>query len=75
MVDDHVMVKNHAQGPDWMSAYITEQTGPVSYNVRVDDTNQIWRRHIDAIRKYSPENVSVDSSMGNNVQVKGLQIG
>ena len=29
MVDDHVMVKNHTQGPDWVPAYITEQTGPV----------------------------------------------
>ena len=40
--------------------------GPVSYNVRVHDTNQIWR---DAIWKYLPENVSVDSSMDNNLQV------
>ena len=53
-----------------MSADITEQTDPVSYNVRVHDTKQIWRRHVDAIRKYSPENVSVDSSsMDNHLQV------
>ena len=46
------MVRNHAQDPDWVSASITEQTGPVSYNVKVHDTNQIWRRHLDAIRNY-----------------------
>ena len=46
------MVRNHAQDLDWVSASITEQTGPVSYNVKVHDTNQIWRRHLDAIRNY-----------------------
>ena len=52
-----------------MSASITEQNGPVSYNVRVHDTNQIWRRHLDAIRNYSSENVSVDFLVDNNLQI------
>ena len=53
------MVHNHAQDPDWVSASITEQTGPVSYNVRMHNTNQIWQRHLDAIWNYSSENASV----------------
>ena len=69
IVGDHVMVHNHVQDPDWVSVSITEQNGPVSYNVRVHDTNQIWQRHIDAIWNYSSENVSVDFSVDNNLQV------
>ena len=63
------MVRNHAQGPDWVFASIIEKTGPVSYNVRVHDNNQIWWRHLDAVRSYSSENVSVNSSVDNNLQV------
>ena len=58
MEGEQVMERNYAQGPDWVPAHITEQTGPVSYKVTVDDTNQTWRRHLDAIRRYFPVNNS-----------------
>ena len=59
MESEQVMVQNYAQGSDWASAHITEQTGPVSYEVTMDDTNQTWRRHLDAIQRYLPVNDSL----------------
>ena len=49
VVGDHVMARNHAEGPKWVRAQITKQSGPTSYKVTVNTTNQIWRRHQDAI--------------------------
>jgi len=54
------MVRNYAEGPTWVHAHITEQSGPVSYKVTVDATNQEWRRHQDAIHNYASENTPVD---------------
>ena len=64
MEGEQVMVRNYAEGPDWVPARITEQTGPVSYKVTLDDTNQTWRRHLDAIRRYfSVNNSPFDNPM------------
>ena len=34
------MLPTYAEGHDWMLAYFTEQSGPVSYSVTVGDTSQ-----------------------------------
>ena len=44
-MDDSMMVRNYSQGDPWVQAHIIEQSGPVSYKVSVDSTNQIWHCH------------------------------
>ena len=63
VVGDHVMARNHAEGPKWVRAQITKQSGPTSYKVTVNTTNQIWRRHQDAIRKYVPNDTSANTNI------------
>jgi len=41
-------VQNLRGEPRWLHGIILEQTGPISYQVSVND--QIWRRHIDQLR-------------------------
>jgi len=36
-VGDPVLVKNYAQGNKWLNGVIAEQTGPVSFNVYVNN--------------------------------------
>ena len=57
-LDDRVMVRNYSQGDPWVQARVIEQSGPVSYKVSVDSTNQMWRRHQDDIRRFYPETVT-----------------
>ena len=57
-LDDRVMVRKYSQGDPWVQARVIEQSGPVSYKVSVDSTNQMWRRHQDDIRQFSPEMVT-----------------
>jgi len=66
-VDDSVMVRNYSRGDPWVQARIIEQSGPMSYKVLVDSTNQMWRRHQDDIRQFSPETI-IDNfrTMPNN---------
>ena len=70
VVGDHVMACNYAEGPKWVCAQITEQSGPVCYKVTVNTTNQMWRRHQDAIRKYVPNdtsaNMDIRASLSNS---------
>ena len=40
----YILVRNLRGGPKWI---VTEQTGPVSYKVQVND--QIWRCHTDQL--------------------------
>ena len=61
VVGDHVMARNYAVGPKLVRAQITEQSGPISYKVTVNTTNQIWRRHQDAIHKYVPNDTSANT--------------
>ena len=49
-LDDRVMVRNYSLGDPWVQAHVIEQSGPVSYKVSVDSTNQMWRRHQADIR-------------------------
>ena len=46
-VGDPVLVKNYAQGNKWLNGVIAEQTGPVSFNVDVN--NQMYHRHVDQL--------------------------
>ncbi|XP_043502770.1 uncharacterized protein K02A2.6-like [Polistes fuscatus] len=43
-----VFARNFGQGSNWMPGEILQQTGPVTYEVRVGDS--IIRRHIDQLR-------------------------
>ena len=70
VVGDHVMARNYAEGPKWVRAQITKQSGPVSYKVTINATNQIWWRNQDAIHKYVPNdtsaNMDIRASMSNS---------
>ena len=57
-VDNSVMVCNYFQGDPWVQAHTIEQSGPVSYKVSVDSTNQMWHRHQDDIRQFSHETIT-----------------
>ena len=43
---DTVGVKNFAAGPKWLEGYVTNQNGPVSFEVTLID-GRVVRRHID----------------------------
>ena len=61
------MVRNYSRGDPWVQARVIEQSGPVSYKVSVDSTNQVWRRHQDDIHRFSPEMVTDNfETMPNN---------
>ena len=42
----------------YRQACTIEQSGPVSYKVSVDSTNQMWHRHQDDIRQFSHETIT-----------------
>ena len=44
-----VLVKSWRPGPDWVPGVITQQLGPVSYLVKLNDGRE-WKRHIDHIK-------------------------
>lgn len=46
---EQVLVQNFRGEPRWLEGTVTEQTGPVSYKVLVED--QLWRRHVDQMHK------------------------
>ena len=61
------MVCNYSRGDPWVQACVIEQSGPVSYKVSIDSTNQVWRRHQDDIHRFSPETVTDNfETMPNN---------
>ncbi|XP_062843599.1 uncharacterized protein K02A2.6-like [Trichomycterus rosablanca] len=50
-VDEQVYLRNTAgETPRWMPGIITQQSGPVSYKVRGEATDQEYRRHGDQLR-------------------------
>ena len=53
-----MMFHYYSRGDPWVQVCIIEQCGPVSYKVSVDSTNQMWRRHQDDIRRFSPETMT-----------------
>ena len=44
---DAVYTKNFGSGPKWVEGTVVGTTGPVSANVKVQNTDQIWHRHYD----------------------------
>lgn len=53
-VGDLVFVRNYRQGDTWLAGEVLSKTGPVSYQIRLDD-NRIRRCHVDQIRSRSVE--------------------
>ena len=35
--------------PEWLPAYVSENTGPVSYKVTLEHSRIVYRRHIDTM--------------------------
>ena len=60
-----VLVQNFRREPRWLAGTATEQTGPVSHKVLVED--QLWRRHVDQMHKKRES--SVDSTADISVTV------
>ncbi|KRX18868.1 Uncharacterized protein T07_3375, partial [Trichinella nelsoni] len=48
--DDQVYAKNYSSEKAWKPAIVVTPTGPLSYQVQTED-GQLWRRHIDQLRK------------------------
>ena len=50
-VDDTVYLRNTAgEKPKWIPGVVAQQTGPVSYRVQGETTDQVYRRHGDQLR-------------------------
>ena len=60
-LNDSVSIVNFAKGPKWLPGVIVDQTGPVSFHIRLDD-GRVVRRHQDHIhlRLSASESSSVD---------------
>lgn len=48
-----VWVRNYRGGPKWVSGTVLERTGPLMYQVQVND--YVWRRHAEQMRLGSSE--------------------
>ena len=44
------MVRNFRQGSRWIPGTVVKQNGPLTYLVKVRET-QVWKRHIDHLRQ------------------------
>lgn len=64
---DSVSVKNFASGPKWLHGIILGITGPVSYEVQLQD-GCIVRRHVDHVITRQVQEVMVSCSMGRTFQ-------
>uniref|UniRef100_A0AAV2L2F4 Gypsy retrotransposon integrase-like protein 1 n=1 Tax=Knipowitschia caucasica TaxID=637954 RepID=A0AAV2L2F4_KNICA len=63
-VDDPVYLRNTAGDPKWIPGVVTQQTGPVSYRVQGETTDQVYRRHGDQLRPRYPQEVSDPEPLG-----------
>lgn len=56
-VDDPVYLRNTAgECPKWIAGVVTYQTGPVSYRVQGETTDQVYRHHGVQLRpRYPPD--------------------
>ena len=50
-VGDSVFARNFGRGHSWVPAVVLARTGPVSWQVEVEETGLRWRRHVDQIRR------------------------
>lgn len=44
------MAGNWSSGPDWVPGVIVEQLGPLTFQVRTQQS-QLWKRHVHYLRK------------------------
>ena len=51
-----VLVRDYRNNQKWEEGLIHSRTGPVSYNVSMDN-DMVWRRHTDQIRPSSPNTI------------------
>ena len=49
-IGDAVYAKNWRPGPMWIPATVIARTGPVSYQVELQNSKTVWRRHLDQLR-------------------------
>jgi len=66
-VDNSMMVHNYSRGDPWVQVRIIEKSGPVSYKVSVDSTNQLCRRHQEDIHQFSPATILKQCQMTQTV--------
>ena len=52
MPGQRVMIQNYRDATKWVPGQVIKTSGPVSYVVETD-TREIWRRHVDQLRKCS----------------------
>ena len=60
----HIMTRDFYNGARWIPGTVVDQTGPVSYRVRVQG-GRVWRRHVDHLLEASGEGVHRDHSQQN----------
>lgn len=51
---DPVFALNFGRGPKWLSGVISEQLGPLTYTILLQD-HRVWKRHVDHIRYRSAD--------------------
>ena len=60
----HIMTRDFYNGARWIPGTVVDQTGPVSYRVRVQG-GRVWRRHVDHLLEASGEGVHRDHLQQN----------
>jgi len=58
--DDSVWLRNYSGNPKWIPGTIVTKTGPVSF--KVESKDQIYKRHVDQIRRRLVNTDEKDSS-------------
>ena len=71
---DSVMIRNYARGAEWIPATIEARTGPVSYEVRTPEGQQM-KRHQDQIltREAKDEPIPIESEKGVGPELTSLR--
>ncbi|KAH8355762.1 hypothetical protein KR084_002799 [Drosophila pseudotakahashii] len=64
-----VWVRNYSSGRKWIEGRVSEQTGPISYTVDLDDS-RVVRRHLDQLQAREPTTPS--TSTGDSFPVPQL---
>ena len=63
-IGQHVMTQNFCNGARWIPGTVIDQTGPVSYRIRVQG-GRVWRRHVDHLIEATGESVHSEQSQQN----------
>jgi hypothetical protein len=64
VIGQQVMARNLRQGPAWVPGRITEQLGPVTFVVSVNN-GQTWKRHIDHLKALGDKREITTESEGS----------